>query len=196
MITEITDRSPYEGYTDKKKSDEKVLRDVFKIGDAWFNTGDYMRDIGFKHAQFVDRLGDTYRWKGENVSTAEVENVICNYNDIKECITYGVEIPNTNGRAGMGMVVKSLGGQAIDFKNLYTHMKNSLPHYTIPVFIRISDKIATTGTHKYKKTGIRDEGYDITRISDPVYVWLPGSDAYVELTEQIYSDINNGKYHY
>ena len=77
------------------------MTDVFEKGDRWFNTGDLIKDIGFKHAQFVDRLGDTYRWKGENVSTTEVENLIANYPKIDEVVAYGVEIPNTNGRAGI-----------------------------------------------------------------------------------------------
>ncbi|HAR61822.1 MAG TPA: long-chain-acyl-CoA synthetase, partial [Alcanivorax sp.] len=101
MLGEITDKTPFDGYTDKDKTEKAIFRDVFKKGDAWFNTGDMMRDIGFRHAQFVDRLGDTFRWKGENVSTTEVEQILDGFEQIVESVVYGVEIPGTNGRAGM-----------------------------------------------------------------------------------------------
>ncbi|MFT6600857.1 MAG: citronellyl-CoA synthetase, partial [Alloalcanivorax sp.] len=101
MLGEITDKTPFDGYTDKDKTEKAIFRDVFKKGDAWFNTGDMMRDIGFRHAQFVDRLGDTFRWKGENVSTTEVEQILDGFEQVVESVVYGVEIPGTNGRAGM-----------------------------------------------------------------------------------------------
>ncbi len=101
MLGEITDKTPFDGYTDPEKTEKAIFRDVFKKGDAWFNTGDMMRDIGFRHAQFVDRLGDTFRWKGENVSTTEVEQILDGFEQIVESVVYGVEIPGTNGRAGM-----------------------------------------------------------------------------------------------
>ena len=100
LISEISAKWPFDGYTDPAKSEAAILRNVFKQGDAWFNTGDLMRDIGCKHAQFVDRLGDTFRWKGENVSTTEVENVLGAFPGVEDAVVYGVEIPGTNGRCG------------------------------------------------------------------------------------------------
>ena len=101
LISEISAKWPFDGYTDPAKSEAMILRDVFKKGDAWFNTGDLMRDIGCKHAQFVDRLGDTFRCKGENVSTTEVENVLGAFPGVEDAVVYGVAIPGTGGRCGM-----------------------------------------------------------------------------------------------
>ena len=97
LLAKIDDKAPLDGYTDPQKTAKVVLHDVFKKGDHYFNTGDLLRNIGFGHAQFVDRLGDTYRWKGENVSTTEVENILLQHPQIAEAVAYGVEIHNTNG---------------------------------------------------------------------------------------------------
>ncbi|PBD28323.1 long-chain-acyl-CoA synthetase [Pseudomonas aeruginosa] len=112
LISEISAKWPFDGYTDPAKSEAVILRDVFKKGDAWFNTGDLMRDIGFKHTQFVDRLGDTFRWKGENVSTTEVENALGAFDGVEDAVVYGVEIPGTNGRCGMAALRLADGVEA------------------------------------------------------------------------------------
>ncbi|MGH8446059.1 MAG: long-chain-acyl-CoA synthetase, partial [Solimonas sp.] len=104
LITEVTERAPFDGYTDKKASEAKLLRDVFKKGDCWFNSGDLVRDQGFAHIQFVDRVGDTFRWKGENVATTEVEGVLNQFAGIAEAVVYGVLLPDSDGRAGMASV--------------------------------------------------------------------------------------------
>src|SRR5574343_1354177 len=101
LITEITTRAPLDGYTDAKATEAKVLRNVFKKGDAWFNTGDLVRHQGLHHMQFVDRLGDTFRWKGENVATTEVEGVLAHQAEVAEAVVYGVTVPGADGRAGM-----------------------------------------------------------------------------------------------
>src|SRR5690606_30759433 len=111
---------------------------VFQKGDAWFDSGDLMRDIGFKHAQFVDRLGDTFRWKGENVSTTEVERIADSCEHISETVAYGVEIPHTNGRAGMASVRLNCDIAAFDFQALLAELRQDLPPYAIPLFLRIS----------------------------------------------------------
>lgn len=196
LISKITSMSPFDGYTEEDKSEACVFRDVFKTGDAWFNTGDYLRDIGFRHAQFMDRLGDTYRWKGENVSTAEVENVIGDYPGVAEAVSFGVEIPETNGRAGMAIVIPIDREASLDYTKLYSFLKTKLPAYAIPIFIRLQEQAETTGTFKYKKNKVKKEGYNITFFDDPVYVCLPGSDAYVPLTREIHDNIQNGKYQY
>ena len=113
LVGKITRRSPFDGYTDAEKNKAVIIKDLFKQGDAYFNTGDLVRDIGFRHAQFVDRLGDTFRWKGENVSTTEVENALSEYEKIAEAVVYGVEIPHTNGRAGMAAITLA-DGAALD----------------------------------------------------------------------------------
>ncbi|MCP5162581.1 MAG: long-chain-acyl-CoA synthetase [Hahellaceae bacterium] len=196
LIGEITERTPFHGYTDPKKTEECILRDVFKKGDAWFNSGDLMRDLGFKHAQFVDRLGDTFRWKGENVSTTEVEFILDGFEHVSETVVYGVEIPNTNGRAGMASIRLDCDESSFDFKGLLAFLQNQLPHYAVPVFLRLSDAMETTGTFKHKKAPLKDAGFDLNKQDCPVYVWLPKGDAYVRLTPEIQAKIENGEYRY
>jgi len=193
LIGEITDKTPFDGYTDKDKTEKSVLRNVFKKGDAYFNTGDMMRDIGFKHAQFVDRLGDTFRWKGENVSTTEVEQIMDGFDGVVETVVYGVEIPNTNGRAGMAQVRLNGDHTQFDFKGLCDYLKRELPPYAIPVFIRINEQaMETTGTFKHQKNKLKDQKYDLSQQDNPVYVLLPGESCYQPLTQELQNAIDTG----
>jgi len=196
LLGKIADNNRFDGYTDNAKSEAKIVRDVLKKGDAWFNTGDVMRDIGFMHLQFVDRLGDTYRWKGENVSTTEVENIMTDCEGVTEAVAYGVEIPNTNGRAGMASICLNQDCKSFDFKKLYSQMIKELPLYAMPVFLRIRQEMETTGTFKHKKSDLKDESYDLSKVKDPVYVFLPGTEEYVPLTPEIQKGINNGEYRF
>jgi citronellyl-CoA synthetase len=196
LIGEITPKSPFHGYTDGSKTEACIFRNVFKQGDAWFNSGDLMRDIGFKHAQFVDRLGDTFRWRGENVSTTEVEHILDSFEHISESVVYGVEVPNTNGRAGMASIRFDIDYQRFDFKALLTWLKRELPPYAIPLFIRVSEGMETTGTFKHKKAPLKDAGYDLRKQDNPVFAWLPGQDTYIQLTPEIQQKIENGEYRY
>lgn len=159
LISEISAKWPFDGYTDPAKSEAVILRDVFKKGDAWFNTGDLMRDIGFKHTQFVDRLGDTFRWKGENVSTTEVENALGAFDGVEDAVVYGVEIPGTNGRCGMA-ALRLADGVELDRDALAAHLDRELPAYATPVFLRLLREVETTGTFKYKKTDLKRDAYD------------------------------------
>ncbi len=119
-----------------------IWKDVFKKGDSYFNTGDLVRDIGFRHAQFVDRLGDTFRWKGENVSTTEVENMVCEYDKIAEAVVYGVEIPNTNGTVPVWQRSLADGEELndADLTEMVTVFKKCLPTYAVPVFLRVQKR--------------------------------------------------------
>ena len=195
LLGEISDKSPFDGYTDPEKTEKTILRNVFQAGDAWFNTGDLMRDQGYRHAQFVDRLGDTYRWKGENVSTTEVENCISRFSNILDAVVYGVEIPNTNGRAGMADI-RLASDATFDPLAFCAHLNKHLPTFAIPVFVRLSQKMATTGTFKYKKTDLKKAGFDLACISDPVWVCLPGSDSYELLTSKLQRDIEQGRFRF
>ncbi|HEX4975397.1 MAG TPA: long-chain-acyl-CoA synthetase [Pseudomonadales bacterium] len=195
LIGEITPSTPFVGYTQKDKTEAAILRDVFKKGDAWFNTGDMLRNIGCSHYQFVDRLGDTFRWKGENVSTTQVENIIGCRPDIAGCAVYGVEIPHTNGKAGMATLTPQ-ANQNIDFNALLSHMQADLPAYALPVFLRIKTEIDVTGTFKYKKAELKKEGFDPSQTSEPLYVLLPGEKQYRPLTADIKNDIDAGKYRF
>lgn len=196
LLGKITDKSPFHGYTSARDTERCILRDVFEPGDAWFNTGDLMRDMGFRHAQFVDRLGDTFRWKGENVSTTQVEAVLDGVADVSETVVYGVEVPNTNGRAGMACIRLACAPEDFDFQALLTHLRQELPTYAIPLFLRLSAVMETTGTFKHKKAPLKEQAYDLDRCCDPLYAWLPGSDRYVPLTRELQVAITAGNYRY
>ncbi|MBU2065655.1 MAG: long-chain-acyl-CoA synthetase [Gammaproteobacteria bacterium] len=196
LLGKITDKSPFHGYTNTRDTERCILRDVFEPGDAWFNTGDLMRDMGFRHAQFVDRLGDTFRWKGENVSTTQVEAVLDGVAEVSETVVYGVEVANTNGRAGMACIRLACAPEDFDFQALLTHLRQVLPAYAVPLFLRLSAEMETTGTFKHKKAPLKEQAYDLERCSDPLYAWLPGSDRYVPLTRELQAAIAAGHYRY
>ncbi|WNF45310.1 long-chain-acyl-CoA synthetase [Pseudomonas sp. SG20056] len=195
LISEISAKWPFDGYTDPAKSEAAILRNVFKKGDAWFNTGDLMRDIGCKHAQFVDRLGDTFRWKGENVSTTEVENVLGAFPGVEDAVVYGVEIPGTNGRCGMAALRLS-EGQHLDGTALAAHLDAELPVYAAPLFIRLLGEVETTGTFKYKKADLKQAAYDPTRVQEPLWVRLPGESCFTPLDHALFSAISQQAYRF
>jgi len=194
LLGKITPEAPYIGYTDKEDSEKKILRNVFENGDAWFNTGDLIRDMGYRHGQFVDRLGDTFRWKGENVSTTEVEEVANTFNQVSISTVYGVSIPGTDGRAGMAAIMTSASVDDFDLKGLAATFRRSLPSYAIPTFIRLKSNLDTTATLKITKTGLKKEAYDPGKVSDPLYVLMQGDSEYSPLTEDICKKILNGEY--
>jgi citronellyl-CoA synthetase len=125
-----------------------------------------------------------------------VENIMNEFDNIAETVAYGVEIPNTNGRAGMAAVIATDPGRPIEFGKLHAFLKNAMPPYAIPVFIRVRTSMATTGTFKYKKTDLKKEGFDLKQVRDPLYVLLPGGNAYEALTPEIYGRIMDGTYKY
>jgi fatty-acyl-CoA synthase len=180
----------FEGYTDKKASDEKILSNVFEAGDAWVRTGDLMRKDEKGFFYFVDRIGDTFRWKGENVATSEVSEAICAFPGVKHANVYGVAIPGTEGRGGMAaLVIES----SINLHALRKHLLSSLPAYARPLFLRIRDDIAVTGTFKYSKTDLVRQGYDPSSITDVLYFDDPESGAFVQLDKTLYDRIQDGQ---
>lgn len=198
LVGKITRRSPFDGYTDAEKNKSVVMKDVFKHGDSFFNTGDLVRDIGFRHAQFVDRLGDTFRWKGENVSTTEVENMVSEYEKIAEAVVYGVVIPDTNGRAGMAAITLTDAAELNeqDCSAMVNLFKKSLPAYAVPVFLRIQKQVETTGTFKYQKNKLKEQAFDPKQTDDRLLVLLPNATAYCDLTPEIYANIQAYKYRF
>ncbi|WP_300628758.1 long-chain-acyl-CoA synthetase [Pseudomonas sp.] len=197
LLARIDEKSPFDGYTDSQKNHKVVLSDVFGKGDRYFNTGDLVRSIGFGHAQFVDRLGDTYRWKGENVSTTEVENALLLHPHIAEAVAYGVEIENTNGRAGMVAITPRESLAALDMRELLQFAHARLPHYAVPLFLRIKVKMETTGTFKYQKVTLKEQAFDPDKAgNDPLFAWLPGSDSYVPVTGHLLAQIQGGHFRY
>lgn len=197
LLARIDEKAPLDGYTDPQKTARVVLQDVFNKGDRYFNTGDLLRNIGFGHAQFVDRLGDTYRWKGENVSTTEVENLLLQHPHISEAVAYGVAINNTNGRAGMAAITPAESLATLDFAELLAFARERLPSYAVPLFLRVKVKMQTTGTFKYQKTRLKNEAFDPGQTGDdPIYAWLPGTQTYSRVTEQVLAEILEGKHRY
>jgi fatty-acyl-CoA synthase len=180
----------FEGYTNRAESDKKMLRDVFAKGDVWFRTGDLMRRDAHGYFYFVDRIGDTFRWKGENVSTGEVGEALAAVPGILEANVYGVTVPEMDGRAGMASLV--VNG---DFKldNLPERLKYRLAPYARPIFLRLSPRIDVTGTFKQRKVDLVREGFDPVAIADPLYVLDPDSGDYERLTPQRHADITEGR---
>ena len=198
LIGKITDRTPFDGYTDAEKNKAAILENVFEKGDKYFNTGDLIRDLGFRHAQFVDRLGDTFRWKGENVSTTEVENILCDCEKISEAVVYGVEIPNTNGRAGMASLtaIENQNFEEQDFSTFAEEFKKHLPAYAVPLFLRIQKQMETTGTFKYSKNKLKEENFNPKASDEAIYVLLPNESKYILMTDDIYQNIQKGQYRF
>tara|TARA_R110000822_G_scaffold19393_5_gene63292 strand:- start:159 stop:1982 length:1824 start_codon:yes stop_codon:yes gene_type:complete len=194
LVGEITKKWSFEGYTQKEATEKSILRDAFKKGDAWFNTGDVLREIGCRHLQFVDRMGDTYRWKGENVSTNEVENILDGSGMVEEAIVYGVEIPKTNGKAGMVTLVPN--SETFDIDKLLGFLRDNLPAYAVPVFVRVTQAIEKTGTFKYRKVDIQKAGYALERPHEEVFAWLSKTNGYVRLTPELVSEIDSGQFNF
>lgn len=196
-IGQINQDAVFECYTNAEATEKKVLRDVFEDGDAWFNTGDLLRTIpvgfslGYKHYQFVDRVGDTFRWRSENVSTNEVAEILNGFDQIDISNVYGVSVPGTEGRAGMATVVLNDTEEVLDLDKLSQHVNSQLAHFSRPVFVRVQREANVTGTMKLVKTDLRDEAYDLARISDPIYVMKPRTEHYVPLEEDYLEEIKN-----
>ncbi|HUJ03185.1 MAG TPA: long-chain-acyl-CoA synthetase [Rhizomicrobium sp.] len=191
-IGEINDEPGrnFEGYTKASETEKKILRDVFKKGDAWFRTGDLMKRDAQGYFYFVDRIGDTFRWKGENVSTNEVSEALSVLPGIKEANVYGVSVPGMDGRAGMAALVVS---SEFDISKLAAQLAPNLPAYARPIFVRIRPEMEITGTFKLRKVELVKDGFDPDTISDPLYVLHNSNPEYVPLTAQVYADIVAGK---
>lgn len=197
-LVEIGPNAIFNGYTDKKASDEKIFRNVFNDGDSWFNTGDILKtmDVGFalgrKHYQFVDRVGDTFRWKSENVSTNEVAEILNLFNQVNMANVYGVKIPKSEGRAGM--VAFNCELKEFKWSDFSKFVAEKLPKYAQPIFIRIIKELETTGTFKLKKNDLREEAYHLDKIKgDQIYIKKPGNSSYEVLDKSYYDIIMSGE---
>jgi fatty-acyl-CoA synthase len=176
----------FEGYTSAQETARKILRNVFAAGDAWYRTGDLMRKDAGGFFYFVDRIGDTFRWKGENVATSEVAGAIMAFPDILEATVYGVAVPGCEGAAGMATLVPH---GALDLAALRSHLAALLPAYARPLFLRIKDRIETTATFKHKTADLARQGYDPTMTEDAIYFDDPKRQAYVRLDVALYERI-------
>jgi fatty-acyl-CoA synthase len=180
----------FEGYADADASERKVLRNVFKSGDAWYRTGDLMRCDAAGFYYFVDRAGETYRWKGENVSTAEVLGALSAAPGVREGVVFGVRIPGADGRAGMAALVV---GDEFDLGAFHVRAAESLPPYARPLFLRLLPALEFTGTFKPRKQELERAGFDPAQISDPLYFLHPEAHAYVPLDAALYTAIATGR---
>jgi acyl-CoA synthetase (AMP-forming)/AMP-acid ligase II len=138
-------------------------------------------------------VGDTFRWKGENVSTQEVEKAIDTFRGVSSSAVYGINIAGSDGKAGMAAIIKD-EDTPLDISKLAGHLKTKLPKYAVPLFVRFVTDFEWTATHKIKKTKLKTEGYDPSQVTEDVYVLLPGSEEYVAFNNEIYRDIVAGKY--
>ena len=180
----------FEGYAGEAETDRKVLRNVFEKGDIWFRTGDLMRRDADGYFFFVDRIGDTFRWKGENVSTSEVEMTLGSFDGILEANVYGVRVPGRDGRAGMAAIVAR---DTLNLTALHDYLAAQLPEYARPVFLRIRKEIDVTTTFKQKKMDLVAQGYDPRTIPDPIYFNDPQHKAFVLLDAELFERINAGE---
>ena len=181
LISGISDSQPFDGYTDAEATEKKIVRDAFSDGDAWFVSGDLMLNQGLKHASFVDRLGDTFRWKGENVATTEVEAAISSRSEVDQAVVYGVAVPGADGKAGMA-AIRLHDKSDFDGAALAEHLRNTLPSYAVPLFIRLSKELEHTSTYKSRKTELREQAFDTSKVDDPLYV-LTKDSGYVPYEE-------------
>ncbi|KAM9410745.1 long-chain fatty acid transport protein 2-like [Pholidichthys leucotaenia] len=192
LVSEITDIAPFDGYAqNEEQTERKRLRNVLKKGDVYFNTGDLMRIDMDNFIYFQDRVGDTFRWKGENVATTEVSDILTISDCLKEANVYGVQVPGHEGRIGMAAVTVKTDVQ-FDGSKLYNHVVSYLPSYARPRFIRIQTAVEVTGTFKQMKVKLVQEGFDPGQIQDPVYILDDNMKSYVPLTAETYNSVISG----
>jgi fatty-acyl-CoA synthase len=191
QISDGKDRSigRFEGYADSAATDRKILRDVFEQGDAWYRTGDLMRHDAEGFYYFADRIGDTFRWKGENVSTTEVTATVLACDGVVDAAVYGVRVAGFDGRAGMTAVAVHDG---FDLRKLKAHLEKQLPEYARPVFIRIVSSIDLTGTLKLNKQLLATQSFDPNQSQDPLYYVDRNSGAFLPLTVDVFRQLQAG----
>jgi fatty-acyl-CoA synthase len=183
-------KSRFEGYTREADTEKKILRHVFRSRDVWFRTGDLMKRDHLGYFYFIDRIGDTFRWKGENVATSEVAEALQVISGISEANVYGVTVPGYDGRAGMAALVVT---SDFDPSLLAGQLRGNLPDYARPAFLRVLPQMELTGTFKQRKVDLAREGFDPSQISNPLYVLDSRTSRYESLDAARYEDILNGK---
>uniref|UniRef100_A0A8C3WTF4 long-chain-fatty-acid--CoA ligase n=1 Tax=Catagonus wagneri TaxID=51154 RepID=A0A8C3WTF4_9CETA len=191
LVCKITQLTPFSGYAGgKTQTEKKKLRDVFKKGDVYFNSGDLLMIDHENFIYFHDRVGDTFRWKGENVATTEVADVVGLVDFVQEVNVYGVSVPGHEGRIGMASI-KMKENHEFDGKKLFKHVVDYLPNYARPRFLRLQDTIEITGTFKHRKVTLVEEGFNPAVIKDALYFLDDKAETYVPMTEDIYNAIND-----
>jgi fatty-acyl-CoA synthase len=173
----------FEGYTSKEATDRKILRGVFEAGDEWFRSGDLLRQDEEGFFYFVDRLGDTFRWKGENVSTQEVAEAVSGFPGVEMANVYGVAVPGQDGRAGM-VALRLAASDPFDGARFFEFVRDALPSYAVPLFVRVLPEHEVTGTFKLRKVELQKEGFDPSAAKDPLWFCDSASNRYIPLDEE------------
>jgi fatty-acyl-CoA synthase len=186
-----TAQGRFEGYTSQEATERKLLRDVFARGDAWFRSGDLLRQDAEGFFYFVDRIGDTYRWKGENVSTQEVAEALSHYPGLALANVYGVQVPGQDGRAGMAALLMA-PGTSFDGERFWRHVDEALPRYAAPLFVRLLPEMEVTGTFKLRKVSLQEEGFDPARVQGPLFFRDDEARSYVPVDAALAEAIRAG----
>lgn len=193
LVSKITDIAPFVGYAqNEEQTERKRLRNVLKKGDLYFNTGDLMRMDEDNFIYFQDRVGDTFRWKGENVATTEVSDILTMSDCLKEANVYGVQVPGHEGRIGMAAVTMNADAH-FDGSKLYEHVVSYLPSYARPRFLRIQNAVEVTGTYKQMKMKLVEQSFDPGLIKDPLYILDDAERSYKPLTADVHSTVVSGR---
>lgn len=196
FLAEINKFSPFPGYKNNKgATHSKIMEDVFKKGDTYFISGDVFKLHEKNYVSFVDRLGDTFKWKGEVVATNEVADIINRFGKIEDCNVYGVEVEKSEGRCGMASLTL-LPGTEINLEEFADFIVENLPVYARPYFVRIRDEKDVTTSFKQIKTGLQKEGFDPSKISDRLYFLNPDLKKYIKLDQEEYKKIQSGEYRF
>ena len=188
FISELSKIATFEGYLDKQASNKKIMSDVFKKDDFWFNSGDLLIRHENNWLSFADRVGDTYRWKSENVSTMEVAAIVNKYDQVLDSNVYGVEVKSAEGRAGMALLSIT---DEFNFNEFSEHITKNLNAFQLPYFLRITDKMKTTGTFKHQKEDLKKQGFDPELIEDKIYFYQKGT--YIEINKDLFNRIQSGE---
>uniref|UniRef100_A0A669D4J1 Arachidonate--CoA ligase n=1 Tax=Oreochromis niloticus TaxID=8128 RepID=A0A669D4J1_ORENI len=181
----------FDGYVSQTATNKKIAHSVFKKGDSAYLSGDVLIMDKYGHMYFKDRTGDTFRWKGENVSTTEVEGTLSRLLDMKDVVVYGVEVPGAEGKAGMAAIADP--SHSTNLEKFVKDMEKALPPYARPVFLRFLPEVNKTGTFKFQKTELRRDSFDPSAVSDRLYFLDSSKGRYVQLDEELYRSILSGK---
>uniref|UniRef100_A0A665X0F9 Very long-chain fatty acid transport protein n=1 Tax=Echeneis naucrates TaxID=173247 RepID=A0A665X0F9_ECHNA len=195
LVGRISQNDPlrrFDGYVNQSATSKKIAHNVFKKGDRAYLSGDVLIMDKNGHMYFKDRTGDTFRWKGENVSTTEVEGTLSRLLDMKDVVVYGVEVPGAEGKAGMAAIADP--SQSTDLQRFVKDMEKALPTYARPVFLRFLPEVSKTGTFKFQKTELRSDGFDPSTVSDRLYFLDSSRGCYRQLNEEIYHSIVSGNH--
>ena len=187
-IQKISSSAKFQGYLDAQASNKKILQNVFNEGDQYFNTGDLITLHDNNWLSFADRVGDTYRWKSENVSTMEVAAILNNANGVMDCNVYGVKVDSAEGKAGMAAINVS---SEFNFSSFIEHVNENLNSFQRPYFLRLTSDMKTTGTFKHQKEDLKKQGFDPNLISDKLYFYQ--KDSYVEIDNNLFKRIHSGE---